>query len=246
MIVGAAVLPSAPLLVPGAAGAVPDGVDQVQRQVLEVVAGLPDHDVRILLASGEVTRVRAGGTASLAGVGLPHVRSETPAALPLARAVRAALPPSAGLDDSDELTGDLAVLALLTATVGGAHLGLELSSAEGFHALHTMGATIAAQGDVGDRVVVIAAGDLSAGLTARSPAALIPDAAAFDEAVVTAVRDGGADLAPLGPDLALRMRARGWAPLCALTGVLRRACASLRSVDYAAPRGVGYLVASGG
>jgi hypothetical protein len=49
VIVGAAVLPTAPLLVPGVTAARPPGLDRVIVAARAVVAALPAHDVAVLL-----------------------------------------------------------------------------------------------------------------------------------------------------------------------------------------------------
>jgi hypothetical protein len=92
------------------------------------------------------------------------------------------------------------------------------------------------------RAVLLAAGDGSAGLGERSPRWRIEGAAAWDAALVAAVAaHDEAALAVLGPQEARRVWALGWAPIVVATAAAGR----WRVCSYSAPRGVGYLVATG-
>lgn len=86
---------------------------------------------------------------------------------------------------------------------------------------------------------IVAAGDLSAGLTPASPRALVDGAKEWDDDVATCVRSG--DLGRLslsGPAEAARVHARGWAPLVVAATV---AAAPAPGARYAVLRGVGAL-----
>lgn len=244
MIVGAAVLPTAPLLVPGASATLPAGVPKVLDAVDAAVDALPDADVLVLVAAGE-GRVHTRAHASLQGIGRPDIAVEADVDVEVACDVADAtgLP----LDDERPLPLDLAVLAL---HVGGAAplVALTVPAGETFEALTGIGANIAqALGDPDLRVCVLAAGDLSAGLTERSPLHLVSGAIFWDEQAVAAVDSGRLQgLARLGPDEAQRVGARAWAALAVLHGVVSHVKLGMVVRHYSAPRGVGYLVASGG
>ncbi|HWB72232.1 MAG TPA: hypothetical protein VG452_08435, partial [Egibacteraceae bacterium] len=137
----------------------------------------------------------------------------------------------------------LAVLALLAPPRP--LVPLAVAAACGFNALATLGEGIArALAGRHLRAAVVAAGDLSAGLSEASPLHRIEGAAAWDDDVVAAVRHGAlSTLARLGPAEAARMGALGWAPLAVLQGVCARAGTAPVVHHYSAPRGVGYLVA---
>ncbi len=115
-----------------------------------------------------------------------------------------------------------------------------------FDDLSALGAAVA-QALSARRAAVVAAGDLSAALTARSPRAAATGAIFWDEQAVAAVDAARLDgLRRLGPDVARRVTALGWAPLSALHGIVRYAKIGMVVRHYSAPRGVGYLVACGG
>ena len=244
MIVGAAVLPTAPLLVPGVSATLPHGVPRVLDAVDAAVDALPAADVTVLVAGGDGC-VHARARASLRGIGRADITLEAHVAAEAAAEVAAAtgLP----LDDAVPLPLDLAVLAL--------HLGdaapvvaVTVPAGDPFESLTAIGTSIAeALADPDLRVCVVAAGDLSAGLTERSPLHLVSGAIFWDEQAVAAVDSGRLQgLARLGPEEARRVGARAWAPLTVLHGVTARVKVGMVVRHYSAPRGVGYLVASGG
>jgi len=325
VIAGAAVLPTAPLLVPGVTAAIPDGLARTVRAARAVVAGLPAHDVAILVTAarpgartatgapaddGEARGVHPGGTASLAAIahaeltttappapalaralgaatGLPLVTP--PAPLPLGAAVLAHLLHPASPTPPVETAGPLipypvsrpdAVAGMASTPAAGGCAGAAARTRTGHPdarsgpaaadravttagagrsavvavvvPAHLEGAALTGLGEsvvsalAGVRAVVVAAGDLSAGLTPKAPLALVEGAAAWDERVVDAASSGRLDrVARLGPGEARRVGSLGWAPLVVLAGIL--ACTRLGLVvrSYAAPRGVGYLVAAG-
>ena len=244
MIVGAAVLPTAPLLVPGVSATLPHGVPRVLDAVDAAVDALPAADVLVLVAAGD-GGVHAHAHAGLQGIGRGDIALEADVDAEATAAVAAAT----GLprDDGSPLPLDLAVLAL--------HLGdaaplvaVAVAAGETFESLTAIGTSIAeALADPDVRVCVVAAGDLSAGLTERSPLHLVSGAIFWDEQAVAAVDSGRLQgLARLGPEEAGRVGARAWAPLTVLHGVVARVKLGMVVRHYSAPRGVGYLVASGG
>lgn len=242
MLTGAAILPTAPLIVPGASPTLPEGVARVADAIDATVERLPDHDVLVLLAGGAAPAVHTSGAATLAGVGRPDITAEATVDAEIAeRIVRTCGWPPA---TDAPLPLDLSVLVLLLGEVP-AVVPVVVSAGATFDDLATAGGCLA--GALEDRQgVVVAAGDCAAGLTERSPLHLVDGAADFDAAVVDAIDGGRLDaLAKLGPEEARRVGARGWAPMATLHGVLEAAKLGLVRRHYSAPQGVGYLVAQG-
>lgn len=243
MIVGAAVLPTAPLLVPGASGTLPDGVADVRDSIDAALDRLPDHDVAVLIAGGARGGVFDTAAATLAGVGRPDITQD-------GKVEPGVVERLSGLIQYPLLRGgnlplNLAVLAFL---VGNARplTPLVVPRGAAFEALEAVGVGVAeaCKGEL--RAVVVAAGDLSAGLTERSPLYLVEGARDFDAQLVDVVDSGRLDgLRRLGPAEAQRVGALGWAPLAVLHGALARAKLGIVRRGYSAPRGVGYLVAHG-
>jgi hypothetical protein len=224
-VVGTAIIPTAPLLVPGISATVPGGLREVCAAVNAVLGDLPEADVVVLLATGHPVGVYARADASLAGFGRPD----------LAVSLNVA---DAQQGNPGPLPPGLAVLALLLgdrAPVMPIALDARLAAA----ALRERGVMLTSDPR---RLVVLAAGDLSAGLDERSPRFRIEGAAAWDKALVAAVEQGDGDrLGSLGPAEARRVAALGWASIV----VAHAACGgALHVVCYAAPHGVGYLVAT--
>ncbi len=99
--------------------------------------------------------------------------------------------------------------------------------------------------DAGMTATMVSAGDLSACLDESSPGYVVAGADAWDREAVTAVRRGdAAAFAALGPADAERVMARSWPPLAVLAGAVAAARLTPTEVRYAAPRGVGQLVAA--
>lgn len=258
MIVGAAVMPTTPMLVPGVSGRPPEGIATVVAAVGRALGGLPPHDLAILLATAPPQRqpleppqwaLYAGADASLGGIARPDLRV-------VARVDADGLVALAGATgcpvlDKEALPLGLAVLLHLLATCSSVHapvVPLAVAPQEMGTALAGSGERIAeALGGHGRRAVLIASGDLSAGLTAAAPLGLVDGARSWDDQAVDAVASGRLDgLLRLGPEEAQRVGAIGWAPLVVLHGALAAAKIGTAVRDYRAPRGVGYLVAAGG
>lgn len=246
-VVGAAAIPAAPLLVPGASTGMPEDVrgevERLRAASFETLRGLPHGDVHVLVATGP-RGIHDRAAASLAPLGVPHVEAELPAATEM-------------IEDLSRLTqypmfrGDPlgiahSVLALLVREARGEVEVLPVSVPPGveFDVLVAVGASISEAAEDAERdVSVICQADLSAALHPDSPRHVVDGAREWDEAVLDAVRERKLrGLRELGPDEAMRVEAPGWAPLAVLHGV----CASARlEVDgraYGAPRGVGQLV----
>lgn len=248
MIVGAAILPTAPLLIPGVSATMPDGVGRVCDAVDAALECLPAYDTAVLLAAAEEGSQGQGlydaAEATLAGIGRPDITRSAPTdRQAVERITRVNQYP---MYRGDSLPLGLSVLALLVGGTGPL-VPIAVPQNAGFDALAAIGAGIAealAGSDV--RAVVVAAGDLSAGLGERSPLYAIDGAREWDARVVDVVGTGRLDgLSRLGPAEARRVGALGWAPMVVLHGVAARAKIGLVRRHYSAPRGVGYLVAHG-
>lgn len=254
MIVGAAIIPSAPVLVPGVSATLPDGLDKVCDATDAALESLPACDTVVLLAAAQPGGTGSGqglydvAEVSLAGAGRPDVARTCPVDhTAVERISRLTQYP---LYRGDSMPLGLTVLALL---VGGSGPFVPVAVARnaGFDALSATGSAIAEafadrDGDPGTRAVVVAAGDLSAGLTERSPLHLVEGARDWDARAVDVVDSGRLEgLGRLGPAEAARVGALGWAPMAVLHGAAARAKVGLVRRHYSAPRGVGYLVAHG-
>lgn len=242
MIVGAAVLPTAPLLAPGVAASLPEGYQPLRAAMDRTLLGLPHRELTVLVAaspSDAEVGVWGSAVASLAGIGRPDLGMDLPAGAGDGLGAAVGLPLREG-----HLPLDLAVLRHL---VGGVERVLPLCVPAGASALElaTIGDRIATYQR--EKAVVVCSGDLSAGLDLTAPLGFVAGARAWDDQVVDAVASGRLDgLSRLGPAEATRVGARGWAALAVLHGVCRTAKLGMMVRRYAAPRGVGYLVASGG
>ena len=244
MIVAAAILTTAPLLVPGASATLPEGVDTVCDALDAALDRLPDHDVAVLIAAGAQGGVYDSARASLAAVGLPQVAAKAEVDGGLAEALSGKL--QYPVQRGEALPLDLASLTLI---VGNDRpvVPVEVPSSAAFDVLVAVGMGVAgALEDSEQRAVVVSAGDLSAGVDERSPLYVIDGAADFDARVLDIVDSGRLDgLGRLGPEEARRVGARGWPALAVLHGALERAKIGLVRRHYSAPRGVGYLIAHG-
>ncbi len=246
MIVGACVLPSAPLLVSGVSPDLPPGVAPIADAIDAAVDPLRDSDATVLLAPGRTTAVHADAHADLIGIGRPDIAEHRSVHAAAVDAVAATL----GVDPVRHapLPLGLTVLALL---LGAREPLVPVTVADDadFTTASAVGATVAdaARGDGAPDMVVVAAGDLSAGHGPHSPRPDVIDAAAYDQRVVDLIDAGRLErLADLGPAEARRVHAVGWPALAALHGALATARIGLVRRRYAAPCGVGYLVAQGG
>lgn len=248
-VVGAAAIPTAPLLVPGVASGLPEEirpeVERLRDLSLETLAGLPDSDAYVLVARGE-RGIHDRALASLGSLGVPDVEAELPVATEL-------------IEDLSRLTqypmfrGDPlgiahAVQSLLLRQARGADvpvLPVSVPPAGDFDVLVTIGASIAEAADDADvDVSVVCQADLSAALHESSPGYLRDGAREWDDAVLDAVRERRLrPLRELGPEEAERVAALGWAPLAVLHGVCASAHLQIEGRGYGAPRGVGQLVA---
>ena len=244
MIVGAAVLPTAPLLVPGVSATLPAGVPRVYDAVEAVVDGLPDADLHVLVAEGD-GGLHDTGVASLQGVGRPDIFCEAEVAGEAVSRLSAST--QYPMYRGAALPLNLAVLALHAGGLAPV-VPISVPAPAAFDVLVGVGASIARTfSDPNLRVTVVVAGDLSAGLTEKSPLHLVDGAIFWDEQAVAAVDSSRLDgLRRLGPEEAQRVGAKGWAALAVLHGAAASAKIGMVVRHYSAPRGVGYLIASGG
>jgi len=240
----AVVLPSAPLLLPGVSARLPVATAAVRAAIDEALAALPPHDLRILLAGAaepDAAGVYVRDRVDLGGLSRP----ELSVALGTPGELAAALGDAAGLAPlGHDVPVDLAVLALHAARAGhvpSVAIAVPWSAGD---ALPALGARLGAVLPAGLRAVVVAAGDLSAGLGATSPRPAADGGQAWNDAVLGALGDGdAATLAGLGPERAAAAAARGWPALTVLLGLLAGAGARLSVRCADAPRGIGYVVA---
>lgn len=262
MIVGAAIIPSAPLLVPGVSATLPSGVGKVCDAIDAALESLPPCDTVVLVAAA---RPGEGGSgqglydvtdATLAGVSRPDVARRCP--IDRGAVERISRVSQYPLYRGHSLPLELAVLALLTGGKG-PFVPMAVPRHASFDALSATGVAIAEAfagrcegsgqppgGQDEPRAIVIAAGDLSAGLDERSPLHVVEGARDWDARVVDVVDSGRlGGLGGLGPDEAARVGALAWAPMAVLHGAAARAKIGLVRRHYSAPRGVGYLVAQG-
>ncbi len=244
MLVGVAILPTAPVLVPGVSPTLPRGAARVCDAVDATVELLVPHDVSVVLAGAMTGRVFRRAEASLAGEGRPDICARPRVDLEVARriAVATRLP----MATEAPLPLDLTVLTLLLGKKR-AVVALTVPATASFDTLAATGAAIAhGLADPDRRCVLVAAGDLSAGLGPASPLHVVDGAEDFDARIVEAVDAGRLDqLKCFAPDEAQRVGARGWPALAALHGALAATKLGLVRRHYSAPQGVGYLVAQG-
>jgi len=241
-LLGAASIPSAPLLVEGVGRGAGPAVDQLRTTVGRVVTRLPEADVVVLVAAGQAA-LHDSAAIDLRGIGQPQVTRMLDACPPAIAALsRITQYPRVR---RPRLPLDLAVLALLLDR-DVPLVPLEVPSSAEFAVLAALGTSIVqALEEAGLSGTLVVAGDLSAGLHEGSPLSARPHAADWDaRAVDLFTRRTSAGLADLGPEAADAVGARGWAPLCVLHGAAAAASLDLSVRRYSAPRGVGYLVLS--
>jgi hypothetical protein len=246
-IVSVAAVPAAPLLLPAASPAQPAGlvdeVAQLRAAVTATLRPLVGADVVVLLAGGEQGVLHDRAAASLRPFGLAGTERELPVDTDLLAAVAARGRYPRGR--TDQLTGDLGVLALLCDQAGltGPVLPVEVPASASGEALAAMASGLRGAAEAAGRdVALVVGGDLSAGLHTSSPAYRIDGAEAFDRRAVAALETADhAALVALGPDEAGRVQARGWAGLV-VADSLAIGGPEARSVRYSTVRGVGQVV----
>lgn len=236
MITAAAFVPSTPLLAPeagsGAADEIGDLRAATQQALADALATAPQRVV-VLGASSRVIgtpqphgiATHASGTGSLRGFGVALD-------VPLDPAVSSAQPLS--------LASTMGAWLLGSTGWSGGRLAVELDPASDDAALDACGASLA--DDVPTVLLVVADG--SASRTEKAPAALHPDAEAFDASVAKALLSGDpAALAALDRDLASAVSSAGRPAWRAAAAALQGAAYAADLLADEAPYGVGYLVA---
>lgn len=247
LVAGAAAVPAAPVLLPEVSAGVPAGdaeaVARVRDDATATVAALPAADVVVLVGPGpRGFRDRARSSLRPLGIAGEDLVLPVDGEL-LTHASRITQYPvllGGGLSIENAVLarllhrarGDVPVLPVSVApeTAGEVLVNIGASLVEALRDTHRTG-------------VVIATGDLSAGLDRTSPRYAIGGAAAWDRLVLRALGTGDVDaLSALGPAEAGRVHGRGWGPLTVLAGVA--AAARLHPVEeprYDVVRGVGRL-----
>ena len=224
MIIGAALCPAPPLLIPGLTGAaevVPELREACQAAVGELVAGQPD--VVAVVGAGPQTRTWPAEEAF-------HLAAFAPG-----------LDGSAGYGD---LPASLGVGAALLNQGGyrGERLLQSVADADPAERCTGLGAQLA---EVAERTALLVLGDGSACRNPKAPGYFDHRSAAFDAAVEQAVRAGDlAALLRIDPDLASELMATGRPAWQVLAGAMSssRPASEIRYADD--PFGVAYLVAS--
>ncbi len=238
-LLGAACIPSAPLLVDGVGVGGGPTLQQLRLSVRRAVERLPSADVTVLVAAGRAA-LHDTIHIDLAGLGYPQI-TRTLASCPRAITALSRITQYPRVR-RHRLPLDLAVLGLLTDRSLPV-VALEVSASAEFPVLSALGTSVVqALGEAALTGIMVVAGDLSAGLGPGSPLAARPGAAQWDARVVEAFSSGDSGrLADLGPGDASEVGARGWAPLCVLHGAAASTALRLTVRRYLAPRGVGYL-----
>lgn len=241
-LLGAASIPSAPLLVEGVGRGAGPEVQKLRTAVDRTVTELPEGDVVVLVAAGQAA-LHDTAAVDLQGIGQPRT-TRLLAACPPAIAALSRITQYPRVR-RPRLPLDLAVLALLVDR-NVPLVPLEVPSSAEFPVLAALGTSIVqALEEAGLTGTLVVSGDLSAGLHDGSPLAARPHAADWDARVVDLfTRGASGGLADLGPDAADSVGAKGWAPLCVLHGAVAAASLELSVRGYRAPRGVGYLIMS--
>ena len=245
----AAIVPAAPLMVPSAS---PDQPDEIREEVASlreaahrVLANLPTTDVVVLLAAG-ARGFHDTAHATLRPFGVRDAEVTLPVARDLiSHVTRLTQYP---VFVSEDLDASHAVLALLLHAARGPVPVLPLAvppGTDGDVLVHVGASLLEGLRDAGMTATMVSAGDLSACLDESSPGYVVAGAQDWDRAAVTAIRRGdAAGFADLGPQDADRLMARSWPPLAVLAGAVAAARLSPTEVRYAAPRGVGEVVAA--
>lgn len=247
-VVGAAAVPTAPLLVPGASPGQPEDVrDEVERLrelSLDTLAGLPDSDAYVLVARGE-RGIHDRAAASLAPLGVPGLEVELSVATELIEGLSRLTQYPMYRGDPLSIAHSVLVMLLRDARGEVPVLPVNVPAAGDFDVLVAVGASVAEAAEDAERTVsVVCQSDLSAALDEASPGYAVEGARAWDDAVLEAVRERRLRrLEELGPDEAQRVEALGWAPLAVLHGVCASGHLQVEGLGYGAPRGVGQLVA---
>ncbi len=196
-------------------------------------------DVVVLVVRGP-TRVAVSPRVDLAGYGYPDVRAAIGEARPQADHLAQHL--GVEVDVADVLDGEVGVLALQAARHGPVDV-VAVSLDDDLAAVDVLTGVLRGLADA-TRLAIVVAGDLSATLTDRSPGYLVEGAQDWDRRALGAIESLDVDtLRGLGPDAARDVMARGWAPLLVAVQMAHELGLGRPDVRYAAPHGVGHVVA---
>lgn len=241
-VVGAAVVPTAPLVLPAVAPSVPEEhaheVATLRAAATDAVSSLPAADAVILIAGGRRS-VHATAHVDLGSLGLPEVARRHPVADALLADLtsRTQFPQRHG----DDLEVDLATLALQLPE-GTTVLPIAIASADGASLAAAGRAVLSAVRDGELDATLLFAGDLSTAREASSPRYLVEGATDWDAATVAAMRKMDVDRLVAQGSGAARVHARSWASLVVGLAASRAAGLEPRALRHVAVRGVGHVV----
>jgi len=233
VICGAVFIPSTPLLIPVAASGAQGELHEIRESSVAALAAAlrAEPDRVVIIGAGLVTETHRRGQGSLRGFGVPYDVVLDPRdtdTVPSRRRLPLALTVGAWL------LGEVAW--------SGERLALEVAAMSSDDDLDAIGHALAADDD--DETLLLVVADGSASRTEKAPAALHPDAEAFD-AQLAVMLAGGDPQSLLGID-----RDRSLAVTAAGRPAWRVAAAAMEGTTYTAellatgaPYGVGYLVA---
>lgn len=224
-VVGAAVCPHPPLLVPEVGSAAAPELDDLRAACLAAIEHLSTADRLLVLGSAPSAPISYDGSAggSFGAYGASSVRvGSGDAVLPLSLAMGGWL-----IEQTKAIDLPRSYLAVPTDAPPARCLELGREIAAG-----------------NDRIGLLVMGDGSARRSEHSPVHLHPRAEIFDTTVANALeRADSAVLAALDPDLAAELQAAGRAPWQVLAAVLETGLTG-NLIYHAAPYGVGYFVAT--
>ncbi|WP_345699222.1 hypothetical protein [Kitasatospora terrestris] len=228
MLIGAAVCPCPPLLVPEVAAGAASEVDGLREACLAAVGELLGAELLVVVGTGAKAGVWTEG-----GVGSFHRYG-------VKRAVRL---PSGGVD-GPELSPSLTVGAWLLEQAG-AQLPTHAVAVPADTAPERLLGLGEGLAELADRVALLVLGDGSARRSVKAPGYLDERAEGWDAAVAAALAAADTKaLAALDPVLAAELQVDGRAPWQVLAGAAEGAGLGGELRYEAAPYGVGYFVAS--
>ncbi|SFT34317.1 hypothetical protein SAMN04487904_101306 [Actinopolyspora lacussalsi subsp. righensis] len=225
MLVAAGVLPHPPVLVPGVAGQRAADLDGMRANCDLAVTRLFDSDPDLVVVLGGDDRTACHGsdvTGTLAPYGLDKTFGDGSARLPLSLTIGRWLLES----HIDRAAREFRSVAWNATPTECLRLGERIA-------------------DRAARVALLVLGDGSACRTERSPGFLDPDAVTYDDHVAEALRCGDTTaLAALRPKTAERLLVGGRPAWQVLAGAASERSPIGELLDYSAPYGVGYFVAT--
>lgn len=243
-VLGAAVVPSAPLVLPEVSPGLPaahaEDIAALRAAADRALSSLPASDAVVVVASGR-RGVHGTATVDLTPLGLPEIVRTHPVADRLLPDVtsRTQYPQRQG----DDLEIDLAVLALQLPEATPV-LPVAVSPAEGPSLAGIGRGIVGAIRDNQLDVTLVVAGDLSTALDETSPRYVVEGALGWDQDTVEALRHVDVERLVAAGNDADRVRARSWAPLVVGLAAVRAAGLRPSGIEHRTARGVGYAVGS--